>query len=108
MGSAEYLAPPDFSGSKVRLRNVGIDLDAVTGLVLNAEITVLPHRTFLDDEGWPPVDPLGEFMNAELAHGGCRMGAGNGTESAGRVVGGGPDVVQVSKIGDLLRFQKAT
>src|ERR1019366_4461029 len=88
------------------LCDVGIQLDAIAGLVLDGEVAVLPERAFANHQVRPPVDPFGQFVDAELPHGGGRVTGGDGPHRTGGVVACGPDVVQVGEIRDLLRFQQ--
>src|SRR5947209_6333663 len=89
-------------------RHFGIDLNTKPGFILNREVTVFPDGALMDNESGPPLDPVGEFVYAEVAHGGSSMGRGDGTDRAGGIVRGGPDSVTRCEVGDALRFEQAT
>ena len=64
-------------------------------------------RAVVDDEVLPPVDVLGELVDAEIAHGCSGVTGGEGADGAGWVMGGGPDVILLGEVVDTLRFQQA-
>src|ERR1700693_5660604 len=96
------LTPPHFARGQMSPGNIGIQLNAIAGLVLDSKVTVLPEWTFANDQIGPPVDPVSQLMNAELAHGRGGVAGSDGSHRARGVVARGPNVVQVGEIGDLL------
>ena len=101
------LSPPRLAGREVRLRDIRIDFDAVSGFVPNSVIPVLEDWTVVDHEVLPPVDVLRELMNAEVAHGrGCVCRRDRPYRTRG-VVRRGSDVIVIGQVVDALGFQQS-
>src|SRR5439155_4270491 len=101
------LSPPFLAGRQVRFSYIRIDLDAVTGLVLNGEIATVEDGSLMDHQVLPPIDILSQLVNPERAHGRRRVRRSDSAQRAGRIVSRGPDVVEIGQIGYALRFQQA-
>ena len=86
----------------MRLGHVGIDVKAQAGLVLDMEIAVLPIGPFARDQARPPIHPIGELVNAKIAHRGGGMGACGRAHGTGRIVTGRPNAIEICKVGNAI------
>src|ERR1035438_2144338 len=100
-------SPPHFTRREVGFSHVRIDLDSVTRLVLDDEISLFPERAFFDDQVRPPTHIVRQLVYTEVAHR-CRGVHGrDGADGARGIMRRAPDSVLVGEIGDALRFQQA-
>ena len=59
------LPPPRLTRRQMRFSHIRIDLNTVSGLILNLEITGLDDRHLVDHQVMPPIDVLCQLENPE-------------------------------------------
>src|ERR1039458_5716811 len=59
-------SPPHFTRREVGFSHVRIDLDSVTRLVLDDEISLFPERAFFDDQVRPPTHIVRQLVDTEV------------------------------------------
>src|SRR5947209_3920930 len=101
-------SPPCFPWSKMRLRDIGIELDTQTRFVLYGQVPALPDRPFVNHQIRPPVDVVRQFVDPEVSHRRSGMRGSNSADRARPIMSGSPNTVARSEIRDPLRFEQAS
>ena len=83
----------------MRLDHVRIEIHAQSRLVLDDEAAVFKERPLMRHHfKCPWIACTRQFMDAKIAHRGSGMRRGDCPHSAGRIVAGGPDPLEIGKV----------